>query len=94
MYALNNVTTGDDFTEAATLECPGVKELNIMVYNAAVFIQYAFRTMGYKSDSPVWQPTDGVFFPPGERTRGLNVEQVRVRSAVPGKPAQVTIEAV
>lgn len=94
MYVLNNVTTSDDYSDAATLECPGTKELNILVYNAAVYLQYAFRTVGYTAGSVVWQPAEGVFFPPGERVRGRNVEQVRVRSAVAGKPAQVTIEAI
>lgn len=92
MYALNNVTTQDNYTVDSTLECPGTTELNILIANAAVYLQFAFRNAGYTSAAPVWSPE--VFYPPGEKTRGRNVEQVRVRSALAGKPAQVTIEAV
>ena len=94
MFALNNVETQDDYSDDATLECPGTTELDILVGNAAVYVQYAFRAKGYSSQAPVWAPTNGVFFPPGNYIRGRRVEQVRVKSAVAGKPAQVTIEAV
>lgn len=94
MYVLNNITTTDTYTDESTLECPGTTELNILTYNAAIYLQYAFRIAGYRAGATVWVPPEGVFFPPGERVRGRNVEQVRVRSAVIGKPAQVTIEAV
>lgn len=92
MYVLNNVQTADEYTSGNTLECPGTTELNILIANAAVYLQFAFRNVGYTSAAPVWAPE--VFYPPGEKTRGRNVEQVRVRSAVSKKPAQVTIEAV
>jgi hypothetical protein len=94
MYALNNVETTDDWSASGTLECAGTTELNLLVNNAAIRLQYAFRRMGYTSHSPAWEPAEGVFFPPGGYVRGRNVEQVRVKSAVKGKPAQVTIEAV
>lgn len=92
MFALNNVETQDDYSDDTTLECPGTTELNLIVANAAVFLQYAFRSVGYSSQATVWSPE--VYFPPSTYVRGRRVEQVRVRSAVKGKPAQVTIEAV
>jgi len=94
MYALNNVTTADDYTDANTLPCAGSTELDITVGNNAILIQYAFREHGLSSTSPTWTPENGLFMPPGFHIRGRNVEAVRVRSAVKGKPAQVTIEAV
>lgn len=94
MYALNNVTTSDDYEESTTLQCPGTTELEITVGNKAIYIQYAFREHGMSGTSPVWTPQNGVYMPPGFHTRGRNVDGVRVRSAVPGTPAQVTIEAV
>jgi hypothetical protein len=94
MYALNNVTTEDEFTSANTLECPGTRELNITVGNKAIFIQYAFRVQGYTGMSIPWSPDNGLYIPPGFHTRAYNVDGVRVRSAVAGVPAQVTIEAV
>lgn len=93
MYALNNVTTTDEYTDNS-LECPGSTELDITVGNAAVLIQYAFRIRGYTGAAPAWAPAEGVFFAPGFFIRGRNVEGVRIKSAVSGVPAQVTIEAV
>lgn len=94
MYALNNVQTGDEYTDSNTLTCPGTTELNITVGNKAVFIQFAFRVQGFTGASPPWAPLDGLYLPPGFHTRGYNADGVRVKSAVAGQPAQVTIEAV
>ncbi len=93
MYALNNVKTTDKYEEN-TLECPGTSELDITVSNAAVLLQYAFRIQGYTGAAPPWTPPNGVYFAPGFHIRGRNVEGVRIKSAVVGVPAQVTIEAV
>ena len=94
MYALNNVTTGDEYTDDNTLECPGTVELNITVGNKAIYIQFAFRVQGFTGSSLQWTPVNGLYLPPAFYTRGYNVDGVRVKSAVPGVPAQVTIEAV
>jgi hypothetical protein len=93
MYALNNVATTDEYGDNE-LECPGTTELDITVGNAAILLQYAFRVQGYTSAAPVWAPPNGVYFAPGFHIRGRNVEGVRIKSAVAGQPAQVTIEAV
>lgn len=93
MYALNNVTTTDEFGDSE-LHCPGTNEVDITVTNAAVMVQYAFRREGYTSESPQWTPAEGVFMPPGFHIRGRRVEGVRVKSAKENTPAQVTIEAV
>lgn len=93
MYALNNATTTDDY-EDNTLECPGSTEIDLTVSNAAVLIQYAFRMHGFTSTSLVWSPPNGVFFATGFFIRGRNVDGIRIKSAVPGTPAQVTVEAV
>jgi hypothetical protein len=93
MYALNNVTTTDEYADNE-LECPGTTELDMTIGNAAVLLQYAFRVQGFTGSAPVWAPPNGVFFAPGFHIRGRNVEGVRIKSAVSGQPAQVTIEAV
>lgn len=94
MYALNNVPTEDEYSEATSLSCPGTRELSITVGNQAIYIQFAFRAQGFTGASPPWVPIDGLYLPPGFYTRAYNVEGVRVKSAVAGTPAQVTIEAV
>lgn len=94
MFALNNVETGDDYTEGNTLLCPGTVELIVTVENEPILLQYAFRGAGYNSKAPVWSPSNGIFMPPGFHTRGRNVEQVRVKSFTKGKPGKVSIEAV
>lgn len=94
MYALNALSTPKDFTEAATLICPGTVELNITVEENPVLIQYAFRGSGYSDQAPQWTPSNGVYLPPGFHTRGRNVEQVRVKSFEPTKPGIISIEAV
>lgn len=94
MYALNAVTTEEDYSDATTLLCPGSVELIITVENAAILLQYAFRTEGYTDQAPIWTPDNGVFLPPGFHTRGRNIEQVRVKSFNAKEPGQVSIEAV
>lgn len=92
-YALNNVTTSDDYTTEATLECSGSVQLDIIVANAAVYYSYAVRSRNGLSGSAVVFGPD-IFLPPGMYTRARPAEAVRVRSAVAGEPAQVSIEAV
>jgi hypothetical protein len=85
-YALNNVTTADGYTAPTTLAAPGSRRLLLHVRNAAIYYQ-----VGNGTPASVWQTE--VFMPPG--TAGLlrTFDALRVRSATPGKPAQVTAEA-
>lgn len=92
MYALNNVTTEDEYSDANTLECAGSVELDVTVANNAAFLQYAIRESGFTGDAVNWSTE--IFLVPGFHVRGRNADKVRVRSAVVGKPSQVTIEAV
>jgi len=92
MYALNNVTTEDEYSDNNTLECAGSIELDVTVANNAAFLQYALREAGYTGDAVNWSAE--IFLVPGFHVRGRHADKVRVRSAVAGKPAQVTIEAV
>lgn len=87
MAALNNITTTDDFTEAATLHAPGSTRLVLRVRNAAVVYE-----LGQGYGGIEW--TGEVFAPPGDGSIGRRFDHVRVRSAKVGTPAQVTVEAV
>jgi len=94
MYALNNAETADDYTVANTLQCPNTIEIIITVEGEPVLLQYAFSGGGYTSLAPTWSPPNGIFLPAGFHVRGRNIEQVRVKSFVKGKPGRVSIEAV
>lgn len=90
-FTLNNVTTQDAYADETTLECPGSVLLDIFVFNAAVYYSYAIRdpaqhrAITYRSEG---------FLPVGAFTRVRCAQAVRLRSAVAGTPAQVTVEAV
>jgi hypothetical protein len=89
--ALNNVATADDYTEANTLNCEGAVKLDIQVFNAAIYYSYMPRSRIH--------PRGGNFSPevllgPATYLLVRNADQVRVRSAASGVPAQVTIEAL
>jgi hypothetical protein len=90
---LNNVSTPNDYTAAATLNCEGAVKVNLIIYNAAIY--YQLRT---RSDI---HPRQGTFAPevgPVPPTPNLsiprNCDAVRVRSAAAGVPAVVSIEAL
>lgn len=93
-YALNNVTTADQYTAPNTLApLPVLDHVNIDVSNAAIYWQLQ-QTNDLTSDrSGSWQTE--VFMSPGSRTLSrAGMVGVRVRSAAPGVPAQATVEAV
>lgn len=84
---LNNVTTGDRYDAARTLECPGAARVNIDVSNAAIFYQ-----LGTGIGAVRWG--DETFMTPAFRSLDRRTDAVRVRSAVAGAPAQVTVDAI
>jgi hypothetical protein len=84
--SLNNVATADGFDTARTLVAASSTRLVLTVANAAIFYQ-----LGHNWPSVVWD--EPVFLPPGYHVRERDCDAVRVRSAVAGKPAQVTLEA-
>jgi hypothetical protein len=84
---LNNVTTTDKYTGAATLACAGSARINLDVLNAAVYFQLGHGTPGI-----AWESAE-VFMPPAFRSLDRACDAVRVRSALAGIPAQVTIHA-
>lgn len=83
MLALNNQVTTDGYTQHTTREQPGTVRLNLHVYNAAIYWSWMDLT-------GVWG--EDIFAPPGERSYDRKIRGVRVRSAVAGKPARVTVE--
>jgi hypothetical protein len=90
-WALNNITTADGYTEANTLETGLARRLRVSVNNAAVYRQCLVSRTGERG-SAQWQPE--AFIIPGTESLSLKgLYGVRVRSAVAGTPAQVTIQA-
>jgi hypothetical protein len=86
---LNNVTTADTYVQANTLQCPDSVRFNIHVYNAAVF----FSIGSAPGTQPGVQSTGEIFRSPGLYSMDRKLDQIQVRSAVKGVPAQVTIDA-
>ncbi len=90
-YAKSLMATEDEYTEDTTVACPGAIKLDIQVNNAGVFYQYG----GASKEQPwggVYNPE--VFLAPGTYLLFRRAYSVRFRSAVPGKPAVVTCEAL
>lgn len=96
LAALNNVTTANDYTDANTLPCEGAVKINIEVTGAAIFYRYALRNphhpTGWAGATTQYGPE--AFKGPNTYLLARNADAVQVRSAVAGKPAQVTIEAL
>ena len=88
--ALNNVTTQDTYAAATTLAAHGSRVVNLQVANAAVYWQVG------RSAAPGLEPAyddPEEFLLPGLHSFDRAADAVRVRSAVAGKPAQVTVTA-
>lgn len=85
-YELNNVTTANGYTNAATLSCPRSTRVTLYVRNASVYYQLG---QGWPSTS--WGPEK--FLPPGTLSGQRTCDAIRLRSALAGAPAQVTVDA-
>lgn len=91
---LNNVETQNEYTEATTLDAnfPVCTRLNIDVYNQSIFWQIRVSPVAV-ARSGSWQ--DEVFMGPSSRTiQRRFITGARVRSAIAGQPAKVTLEGV
>jgi hypothetical protein len=86
---LNNVATADIYTNAATLQCPDSVRFNLHVFNAAIF----FSIGSAPGTQPGVQSSGEIFRGPGLYSMDRNLDQIQVRSAAKGVPAQVTIDA-
>lgn len=86
-YNLPRAATSDAFTPARTLTCPGAKFVQVTAANAAVEIEIGFGAVGV-----VWQGSPSYRLP-GVWTIPGPLDALRVRSATPGKPAQVSADA-
>jgi len=93
MATLNNITTANEYTEANTLETRyAIRRSTVRVYNAAIMRQLLVAPVNDPSLA-VWE--EELFLAPGVQSDRRDwYYGIRVRSAVAGKPAQVTIEAV
>lgn len=91
MAVLNNVTTQDDYTEENTLVVDNATRVTLQVFNAAIYWQITDGdSLGNPSGAP-WK--DEEFLAPSYGSFARNCHRVRVRSAVAGQPAQVTVSA-
>jgi hypothetical protein len=90
---LNNVETANEYTPATTLDPQAVfTRLNIDVYNQSIFWQIRVHPTAVAGQG-TW--LDEVFMGPSSRTiQRRFITGARVRSAVAGKPAMVTLEGV
>lgn len=85
-FVLANVPTQNDYSDQATLRCPGAVRVRVTVSNEAVLWQF-----GRGVPNPVWEeemhdvPLIGTF----ER----RCDAVRFKSAAAGQPARVSVEA-
>ena len=90
---LNNATTGDDYSTATTVECPGAVRIRVSIANAAIYYSLRDRQNapeGIRGSAIQWGPD--VFAEPSYLTLRGPLDGIRIKSAVPGTPAQVTIE--
>jgi len=84
--ALNNITTGNDYTAASTVQQPGAVRVNMDITGAAVFVSLG------KGDSAGVAFDAEVYRTPGKYSLDRRCAAAKVRSAVAGVPAQVTLE--
>lgn len=88
------VTTQDNYADATTLRCPGAVRVNIEIRNAAATVQFAYRYGPPSRSDTAPNFTDEVTYGRTVRSLDRNINGVRVKSAVAGSPARVTIEAM
>lgn len=90
-WALNNVTSENAYSEKTTLETGLAKRASISVFNASILYQVLTEPERGMKGLAIWQPE--VFLAPGSLSIGRRgLYGIRFRSAVAGKPAQVTVE--
>jgi hypothetical protein len=82
MLALNNVTTKADYAETTTREQDGTVFVDFIVTGAAI-------KWSYKQQEGGW--TDDYFLPSTQRGKRLACRGIRVKDAVAGTHAQVTL---
>jgi hypothetical protein len=80
--------TSDRYTASTTLSCDEAERVNMFVSGAAIFFQWALSSD--PSHLPAFDAPEE-FYAPGKYSFDLRCDAVRVRSAVPATPAQVSI---
>lgn len=92
--ALPKATTDTFGVGAVVLKCPGANSALVIVTNAAAVVQIA-EPGGRPDSANTWQ--DEFYAPPGayplDTSENESIDAIRVRSATPGKPANVAIVA-
>lgn len=93
-FGLNNYGTQDNYTPEGTLTFPAVARVNVEVTTQPIFYQLqAARGRGTKAENDgAWMPE--IFLSPSFRSLSRRCTGIRVRSAVTGAPAGVTIDAI
>ena len=84
MRVIKNQTTQDTYVDALTLELVNARLAIIDIANAAVDVQFDLSEDAHG----LWGEEQ--FFTPSVGTRGITGSGIRFKSAVPGKPAQVS----
>lgn len=103
---LNNVATQNAYATGTTLECPRGKRVSLDVFNATIFYQIGLNVDVHKMDPNEIRSLLGgepqqfkgniiygpeIFCAPKSQFLNRLCDSIRVRSAVAGKPAQVTV---
>jgi hypothetical protein len=92
-YTLNLVETGDQYTDVTTLACPGARKIRLLVANNPVYYRTAFNDLGV-NPRPGSQPVAGeMYMVPGMYFLEEQTNMIQFRSAVPGTPAIITVQA-
>jgi hypothetical protein len=86
--SLDNVTTANAYTATNELRRRRIVRVNFQVSNAAIFYQLGQGWPGVR-----WGPSE-VRLQPKDASLDRACTGVRVRSAVAGLPAQVTVEVI
>lgn len=91
---LNNIASQNAYVAATTLYAPRSRRFELQVSTAAIFFQLGtILGMPCGVDSITWEAFE-TFQKPGNVTIPKHADGIRIRSALAGTPAQVTIEGV
>jgi hypothetical protein len=88
---LNNVATADVYTGATEVVAPKLQQLDVIVSNAAVYMQLGVGWPGQTWLAEEFKPPNNYVL---DRSNVPGLSGVRFRSAVPATPGRVTVSVL